>query len=267
MERHWEAVSEWLGRLLTDQGVDRISAEELTVPPGMDELFSLLRIKQHHDEGEFDVVIVDCAPTGETLRLLSFPDVCRWWLEKVFPWQGKLMAAARPLARGVPLPGPGGVRRRRAPGAQPGGHERDPARRVADVDPAGHEPRPDGGARVDAHVHLPEPVRLPDRRGGGEPDPPRGGGQRLLPGLARGPAGAHGAGALGLRPGAGADRAVDAHRGVGPRAAGRAGRGRVRRHRGPRRAARGADPGADRRERPRPPAAGRCRWWSAATSS
>ncbi len=105
MERHWEAVAEWLGRLLADQGVDRISAEELTVPPGMDELFSLLRIKQHHDEEEFDVVIVDCAPTGETLRLLSFPDVCRWWLEKVFPWQGKLMAAARPLARGVPLPG------------------------------------------------------------------------------------------------------------------------------------------------------------------
>ena len=105
MERHWEAVSEWLGRLLTDQGVDRISAEELTVPPGMDELFSLLQIKQHHDAGEFDVVIVDCAPTGETLRLLSFPDVCRWWLEKVFPWQGKLMAAARPLARGIPLPG------------------------------------------------------------------------------------------------------------------------------------------------------------------
>ena len=105
MERHWEAVAEWLGRLLADQGMDRISAEELTVPPGMDELFSLLRIKQHHDEGEFDVVIVDCAPTGETLRLLSFPDVCRWWLEKVFPWQGKLLAAARPLARGVALPG------------------------------------------------------------------------------------------------------------------------------------------------------------------
>ncbi len=106
MERHWGAVAEWLGRLLGDQGVDRISAEELTVPPGMDELFSLLQIKQHHDADEFDVVIVDCAPTGETLRLLSFPDVCRWWLEKVFPWQGKLMAAARPLARGVPLPGP-----------------------------------------------------------------------------------------------------------------------------------------------------------------
>jgi arsenite/tail-anchored protein-transporting ATPase len=108
MERHWEAVSEWLGRLLADQGVDAISAEELTVPPGMDELFSLLQIKDHHSSGEYDAVIVDCAPTGETLRLLSFPDVCTWWLEKVFPWQSKLVSAAAPFARSVldiPVPG------------------------------------------------------------------------------------------------------------------------------------------------------------------
>jgi arsenite-transporting ATPase len=107
MERNWEAVQEWLGELLADHGVDRISAEELTVPPGMDELFSLLQIKRHHEEQEFDVVIVDCAPTGETLRLLSFPDVCTWWLEKVFPWERRLVAAARPLARtflDIPLP-------------------------------------------------------------------------------------------------------------------------------------------------------------------
>ena len=75
MERNWEAVQDWLGELLAERGVDRISAEELTVPPGMDELFSLLQIKRHHEEGEFDAIIVDCAPTGETLRLLSFPDV------------------------------------------------------------------------------------------------------------------------------------------------------------------------------------------------
>src|SRR4051794_31646802 len=110
MERHWEAVQEWLGELLAEHGVDRISAEELTVPPGMDELFSLLQIKRHHDESGasgFDVIIVDCAPTGETLRLLSFPDVCTWWLEKVFPWERRLLAAARPLARtflDIPLP-------------------------------------------------------------------------------------------------------------------------------------------------------------------
>jgi arsenite/tail-anchored protein-transporting ATPase len=107
LERHWEAVSDWLGELLAERGVDRISAEELTVPPGMDELFSLLQIKRHHEADEFDVVVVDCAPTGETLRLLSFPDVCTWWLEKVFPFRGRIMAAARPLARTVldmPLP-------------------------------------------------------------------------------------------------------------------------------------------------------------------
>ncbi len=98
MESNWEAVSGWLGDLLADRGVDRISAEELTVPPGMDELFSLLQIKHHHESGEFDAIIVDCAPTGETLRLLSFPDVCTWWLEKVFPFRGPMVAAARPFA-------------------------------------------------------------------------------------------------------------------------------------------------------------------------
>jgi arsenite-transporting ATPase len=101
MERHWAAVQGWLGRVLVDRGVDRISAEELTVPPGLDELFSLLQVKRHHEEERFEVVVVDCAPTGETLRLLSFPDVARWWLEKVVPQQGSLMAAARPLARAV----------------------------------------------------------------------------------------------------------------------------------------------------------------------
>ena len=108
MERHWQAVQRWLGGLLSDRGVDRILAEELTVPPGMDEIFSLLQLKAHHESGEFDVVIVDCAPTGETLRLLSFPEVARWWLEKVFPWQKRLVTAARPLARTVldlPMPG------------------------------------------------------------------------------------------------------------------------------------------------------------------
>jgi arsenite/tail-anchored protein-transporting ATPase len=108
LERNWRSVQDWLGDMLVERGVDRISAEELTVPPGMDELFSLLQIKRHHEDGRFDAVIVDCAPTGETLRLLSFPDVARWWLEKVFPARGALLAAARPLARtllDVTLPG------------------------------------------------------------------------------------------------------------------------------------------------------------------
>jgi arsenite-transporting ATPase len=101
MERHWSGVQEWLGELLVERGVDRISAEELTVPPGMDELFSLLRLQAHNESGRWDAIVVDCAPTGETLRLLSFPDVARWWIEKVFPYEKQILAAARPLARSL----------------------------------------------------------------------------------------------------------------------------------------------------------------------
>src|SRR5437588_4170223 len=101
LEQNWSAVQGWLGEMLVQRGVDRISAEELTVPPGMDELFSLLALRGHHDSAEYDVVVVDCAPTGETLRLLSFPDVARWWLEKIFPQRNQILAAARPFARAV----------------------------------------------------------------------------------------------------------------------------------------------------------------------
>jgi arsenite-transporting ATPase len=107
LERHWSAVSDWLGGMLMERGVDRIAAEELTVPPGGDELFSLLQIKRAVESGSYDAVIVDCAPTGETLRLLSFPDAARWWLDKVFGREQSMLAAARPLARmflDVPLP-------------------------------------------------------------------------------------------------------------------------------------------------------------------
>jgi arsenite-transporting ATPase len=108
MEANWTAVQDWLGRLLADHGVMGVAAEELTVPPGMDELFSLLQIRSHHESGEFDAIVVDCAPTGETLRLLSFPDVAQWWLDKVLPWERRLVSAARPFARtflDIPLPG------------------------------------------------------------------------------------------------------------------------------------------------------------------
>jgi arsenite-transporting ATPase len=108
LERHWGTVRAWLGAVLVERGVERITAGELTVPPGFDELFSLLVIRDHHDRGDWDVVVVDCAPTGETLRLLAFPDVARWWLERVLPQQGRLLDAARPLARAlldVGLPG------------------------------------------------------------------------------------------------------------------------------------------------------------------
>ncbi|MCK9249712.1 MAG: ArsA family ATPase [Solirubrobacteraceae bacterium] len=105
--RHWGAVRDWASRSLVARGVDGISALELTVPPGAEELLSLLRIAELREAGDHDVIVVDCAPTGETLRLLAFPDVARWWLDRVVPRQEQLLATARPLARamlGVGLP-------------------------------------------------------------------------------------------------------------------------------------------------------------------
>jgi arsenite/tail-anchored protein-transporting ATPase len=99
LEHHWSAVQDWLGGVLAERGVDRIAADELTVPPGGDELFSLLQLKRHSDSGEWDTIVVDCAPTGETLRLLSFPDAARWWLDKVLGRESAMLSAARPFAR------------------------------------------------------------------------------------------------------------------------------------------------------------------------
>src|SRR5437588_4363665 len=101
MERHWSGVQDWLSEVFVERGIDHISAQELTVPPGMDELFSLLRLQAAHRSPDCDAIIVDCAPTGETLRLLSFPDVARWWIETVLPLERQLLAAARPLARSL----------------------------------------------------------------------------------------------------------------------------------------------------------------------
>jgi len=99
LERNWSAAQEWLGGVLAERGVERIAAEELTVPPGADELFSLLQLKRHAESGDWDAIVVDCAPTGETLRLLSFPDAARWWLDRVLGRESALLTAARPLAR------------------------------------------------------------------------------------------------------------------------------------------------------------------------
>ena len=99
LEQNWSAVQGWLGGVLAERGVERIAAEELTVPPGADELFSLLQLKRHAESGEWDAIVVDCAPTGETLRLLSFPDAARWWLDRVMGRESALLSAARPLAR------------------------------------------------------------------------------------------------------------------------------------------------------------------------
>ncbi|TEB07916.1 Arsenical pump-driving ATPase [Pelotomaculum schinkii] len=107
-EKRWGKVQDYLSALLISQKINDITAEELVVFPGLEELFNMLEILNHCKKGDYDVVIVDCAPTGETLRLLSFPTVLSWWLEKLFPVQKALIKFARPISKpllGVPLPG------------------------------------------------------------------------------------------------------------------------------------------------------------------
>jgi arsenite-transporting ATPase len=107
-EKRWGKVQDYLSALLISQNIKDITAEELVIFPGLEELFSMLEILNHCKKGDYDEVIVDCAPTGETLRLLSFPAVLSWWLEKMFPVQKTLIRIARPISRpllGVPLPG------------------------------------------------------------------------------------------------------------------------------------------------------------------
>lgn len=98
-ERNWGAVQGWLTTLLDKAQLTDITTEEMLVFPGMEELFSLLQIKEHAMSGQFDVLVVDCAPTGETLRLLSYPNVLNWWLEKIFPTERKLIKLVRPVAK------------------------------------------------------------------------------------------------------------------------------------------------------------------------
>jgi arsenite/tail-anchored protein-transporting ATPase len=108
LESHWEKIHRYLSTLFSSQGVDDIVAEELASPPGMEEVASLMWIKHHKASGNFDVLVVDCAPTGETLQLLAFPDVARWYLNKIFPIERRVMKVARPMVQpfiSIPLPG------------------------------------------------------------------------------------------------------------------------------------------------------------------
>ena len=73
LDKHWGTVQKWVESLLRWQGVESMVAEEIAVLPGMEELANLLWINQHHERSEYDVIIVDCAPSAETFRLLSFP--------------------------------------------------------------------------------------------------------------------------------------------------------------------------------------------------
>jgi len=106
-ERSWGEIQGYLVSVLDAAGVDPITAEELTVIPGAEEVLALLELRPHALSGDWDVIIVDCAPTAETLRLLALPEALGWYMNRVFGVQRRVVKALRPVltrATGVPMP-------------------------------------------------------------------------------------------------------------------------------------------------------------------
>jgi arsenite/tail-anchored protein-transporting ATPase len=97
MEDSWYEIQQYLREVFRWAGVDALEAEELAVVPGLDEVFALTDIKQHSASGEWDVIVVDCAPTAETIRLLSLPDVLARYMERLFPVGRRVNKVVSPL--------------------------------------------------------------------------------------------------------------------------------------------------------------------------
>ncbi len=105
--RYWGSIQGYLTQLFSWRGLDSVMAEEMTVLPGMDELGNLLWIADHVESGLYDLIVVDAAPTGETLRLLSLPEASRWWVDRIAPIGRRVSRVGRPIIErmiGVPVP-------------------------------------------------------------------------------------------------------------------------------------------------------------------
>ncbi|HEX6131769.1 MAG TPA: ArsA family ATPase [Actinomycetota bacterium] len=105
LEANWREIQDYFIQVMNWAGTETIQAEELTVLPGLDEIFALIDVKHHVEGGAYDVLVVDCAPTAETLRLLSLPEIMNWYIDRIFPVQRRAVKAVRPiLTRTTTLP-------------------------------------------------------------------------------------------------------------------------------------------------------------------
>jgi len=106
-ENAWVNIKSYIEKLITLKSDKTIETEELLIFPGFEELLALIKIKDIYDEGKYDVLIVDCAPTGETMSLLKFPDLFKWWMEKFFPIKRKGAKLVKPIIEAtmkIPVP-------------------------------------------------------------------------------------------------------------------------------------------------------------------
>jgi len=108
IQANWKTIQQYIASFFRSVGVNDILAEEMAVLPGVDELFGLFHIHRADQSGKYDCLIVDCAPTGQTLRLLSMPEVARWWMQKIFPVERTVAKTLRAMKKktimSIPIP-------------------------------------------------------------------------------------------------------------------------------------------------------------------
>ena len=101
IKQHWEEISGYITSLLRTSGLGDVEAEEMAILPGMEELSALMYVNQYRRTKEFDVVVLDCAPTAESLRFISLPTTLEWYMKHVFTMERRLLKAIRPIANRV----------------------------------------------------------------------------------------------------------------------------------------------------------------------
>ncbi|HSM78931.1 MAG TPA: ArsA family ATPase, partial [Bryobacteraceae bacterium] len=101
IKRYWREVSSYIISLLRSTGVGDVEAEELAILPGMEELSAMMYVNQFRKEGRYDAIVLDCAPTAESLRFVSMPTVLDWYMTHLFPLERKVLKAVRPIANRV----------------------------------------------------------------------------------------------------------------------------------------------------------------------
>ena len=162
IKRHWQEISTYIVSILRTTGINDVEAEELAILPGMEELSALMYVNQFRRENRYDVIVLDCAPTAESMRFVSMPTTLEWYMKHIFPFQRGIMKAVRPIANRVsPVELPpdtyfGNIKDLfdRLDGIgdlleDPQDHQR----------PPGHQSRTHGAARNPARLRLLHPAR------------------------------------------------------------------------------------------------------------
>src|SRR3954452_19367232 len=101
IKRHWREISAYVISVLRTTGISDVEAEELAILPGMEELSALMYVNQYRREGRYDAIVLDCAPTAESMRFVSMPTTLEWYMKHIFPFQRGILKAVRPLANRV----------------------------------------------------------------------------------------------------------------------------------------------------------------------